>query len=175
MIEVVKTEYKGLKRKRSLMPRKAPKRPLGAIKKRKVGKVASKKKKAPTVSKLKKELWELCKQIVRKIYGLPDGTWVCYTCDLPISNPKDAHTAHFVARSLSGVELRYSLRNLRVCCGNCNVWKSGNWPAYYERMVKEVGIDEVNEIIASRNNFTKATRTLFEEKIAEYQALLSSL
>lgn len=137
---------------------------------RRVG-VSTRKKKTHE-AKLKEKLWELCKAIVRKRQENQDGSWNCYTCNVVISKPIDAHTAHFVARSLCGAGLRYSLDNLRVCCGNCNVWKSGNWPAYYEHMVQEVGQEEVDRIISSRKELVKTNRKFYEDLIYAYNAIL---
>ena len=131
--------------------------------------------KKKTPAKLKKILWQLCKEITRARYKNKDGSWDCYTCDLRIDNPKDAHTAHFIASSISGAWLRYDLRNLRVCCGVCNVWRSGNFPAYYERMCKEIGRKETDALMAERHKIVKADVLFFEKKIAEYTALLDSV
>lgn len=131
----------------------------------------SSKSKVPTATQTKKKLWDECKRLVRAKYVKEDGTWSCYTCDLRIENPKDAHTAHFIASSVCGIDLRYSLENLRVCCGNCNVWKSGNWPAYYERMVLEVGQEKVDELMKRRNQITKGGVLWLQQKLEEYKKL----
>lgn len=134
-----------------------------------------KKKKAPSIAKLKKTLWERCKVIVRKRYQNSDGSWNCYTCSLRITNPQDAHTAHFIASSICGVTLRYSLDNLRVCCGGCNVWKSGNWPAYYEHMVQEVGLEKVEELMRRRNDIGKGDRFFYQSLVDNYTELLTEM
>lgn len=148
---------------RRLTPLKATRKPLRASTRPK----AKRKGRKPT-----HVLWELCKQIVRARYVRPDGSWSCYTCDLLIVNPKDAHTAHFIASSVCGIGLRYSLENLRVCCGACNIWKSGNWPAYYERMVKEVGQEKVDELMRRRHQTVKGGATFIANLIEEYRAML---
>lgn len=114
--------------------------------------------------KLKDELWELCKQLTRKKYGL-----VCYTCGAKTLVP---HTGHFIPSSVGGAGLRYDLRNLRPQCYVCNIHKSGNWPAYFKRMVEELGNGAVEHLMADRMKFTKADKHFYSKKILEYQKLL---
>jgi len=129
-----------------------------------------KKQSTASVSKLRQQLWELCKQITRKRYGN-----VCYTCgngDLAGSN---WHTGHYITSSVCSAEMRYSLENLRPQCYACNVHKSGNWVSFQEHLVRD-GID-VDELI-SRNNRTKgmqADRLWYEKKIETYKLILEAL
>lgn len=128
-----------------------------------------------SIPKLKKKLWELCKQIVRERAKRATGEVCCYTCGRLLPTAVEQHTAHFIASSIGGVGLRFDLKNLRVCCYRCNVSLSGNWPAYYERMVKEVGQEAVDELMRRRNEFTKADAFYYQAKIDEYQMLVDKL
>lgn len=134
-----------------------------------------KKKKAPSITKLKKKLWVLCRDIVRIKYSRKDGFWNCYTCGIFISNPSDAHTAHFLASSICGSQLRFDLRNLRVCCGKCNVWLGGNYPAYYENMCKEIGREATDALMLERHKTQKVDVIWYMRKIDEYTCLLETL
>lgn len=145
---------------------KRPKRPLGATKYRK---------KVKSLATLKKEVWELCKGIVRKRYQNRDGTWNCYTCDRRIDEPAKAHTGHFIASSVGGVLLRYNLNNLRIQCYNCNINKSGNWPSYLESLTKELGDEKLKEMIQMRNLTAKADLIWYSKIIEEYAEILQRL
>ena len=97
--------------------------------------VSPKKKKAkkPTITKLKKQLWDECKRIVRARHG-----YTCYTCGTRTDAP---HTGHFIPSSVCSAEMRYSLDNLRPQCFACNIHKSGNWPAYEAHLIVDHGRD----------------------------------
>jgi hypothetical protein len=134
------------------------------------------KRKKESAGKLKKRLWELVKRVIRIKYALPDGTWRCYTCDKHITEPSDAHTAHFIASSVCGASLRFNLRNLRICCYKCNVQLGGNGIEYYPRMVKEMGQEEVDELKRIARTFLiKADIPWYLEQIAAMEAHLVTL
>lgn len=161
MIEVVEVSYRKKK------PLKARKRPVRKSLKRKPGK--GRKTKNP-LKKARLELWELCKQIIRKKYGN-----TCYTCDAKGLVGGNWHTAHFIARSICGLYLRYDLRNLRPGCHRCNISLAGNGAEFYRRLVEREGQVYVDGIFADKNLQTKETIGFYQEKIAEYQALLKEL
>lgn len=129
-------------------------------------KVKVKKIKKKTPAQLKKKLWELCKQLTRKLYG-----YNCYTCGQKTEAP---HTGHFIASSVCSGELRYSLDNLRPQCYRCNIHLSGNWLAFETRLKKEKG-DIWVENLKRKNQTTKGLLydwIWLEAKIKEYEQLL---
>ena len=148
--------------------RKTPlkrKTPLRAKKPLRGSKLRSKKKKPkkPTITLLKKKLWEECKRITRARHG-----YDCYTCGQRSDHP---HTGHFIPSSICSAEMRYDLMNLRPQCFRCNIHLSGNWVAY-EKHLKADGIDV--EVLKQRNEDTKGgqyDRLWYENKIEEYKKL----
>lgn len=150
-------------KRKPMVRKKAPgrlKTALGGTKKRKV---------TTPLGKLKKELWELCKQIIRKRYGN-----TCYTCDAKGLAGSNWHTAHFVARSVCGAYLHYDLRNLRPGCYRCNISLAGNGAVFYRRLVEREGQPYVDQIFADKERITKLTPQFLREKIEEYTALLTA-
>ena len=143
---------------------KASKRPKAKSLKKKRGKTKNPLKKA------RKELWELCKQIIRKRYGN-----VCYTCGAKELSAGNWHTAHFIARSICGLYLRYDLRNLRPGCYRCNISLAGNGAAFYRNLVAREGQEYVDAIFADKERLTKLTPAFLAEKIAEYTLILGTL
>lgn len=130
-------------------------------------KVSARKKKTPE-AKLKAELWELCKQIIRLKYGN-----TCYTCGATGLTGGNWHTAHFIARSICGASLRYDLRNLRPCCYRCNVSLAGNGSAFYRALVEREGQGYVDGIFADKERLIKTNRQWYEAKVAEYKEILA--
>ena len=129
------------------------------------------KKKSP-LSKLKKQLWQLCREITIKRDGSD-----CYTCPSKALEGSNRQLGHFISSSICSTELRYDLNNLRIQCYSCNINKSGNWLAYENRLLQEHGENFVKELKA-RNELTKNLmyrEDWYEAKIQEYQFLLESL
>jgi len=129
-------------------------------------------KKTSNLAKLKKQLWQLCREITIKRDGSD-----CYTCPSQNLSGSSRHLGHFISSSICSTELRYDLKNLRIQCYSCNIHKSGNWLAYENRLIRENGENYVVEL-KQRNEQTKGTMyrdEFYTKKIAEYQGILSSL
>lgn len=134
------------------------------------GKKKLKKVRKDTVGKLKTKLWQLCREIIFKQHGSD-----CYTCPAKSLSGSNRHVGHFISSSVCSAELRYSLGNLRTQCYRCNIHLSGNWISY-ESHLKHDGIDV--EELKQRNRETigmKADIIYYQNKIEEYQTLLSAL
>lgn len=121
----------------------------------------AKKVKKLSIGKLQKLLWEEVKRIVRTKYALgapkmPTETWICYTCGKLITSKMDAHTGHFIAKSVCGAYLKYDLRNLRVQCMACNVWGGGMGADFYHNMVIREGQEYVNQLFKDKQKIIKA-------------------
>ena len=120
-------------------------------------------KKKSDLKKAQEKLWELCKQITRKRYAQFDGSYRCFTCGAFVEAP---HTGHIITDSTCSTEMSYSLDNLRLQCFACNIHKSGNWQAFYQKLGKEY-IDN----LIKQNNETKGKKydiLWYKAKIEEY-------
>ena len=182
--------YKGLRRKKGLVPKSPRKWKMARIKpsatksgkKASEGKIRSskpirKRRRKGKITKLKDRLWELCKAITRARYIQPDGTWICYTSKKRILLAKNVHTGHFIAASLCSVELRYDLKNLRPQSYNENINHSGNALQFERNLIEDHGVEYVAELWL-RNQLTKNKvypPEWFSAKIQEYQSLLTEL
>lgn len=144
---------------------KRSKTPLNASRTR----VKSKAKKTP-ITKLKKQLWAITRELAFKLYG---GD--CYTCGARNLVGSNRHLGHFIPSSICSAEIRYSLDNLRSQCYRCNIHLSGNWIAFEEHLIKD-GID-TNELKQRNRNMVgmKADSLFYINKIAEYSTLLAEL
>lgn len=121
------------------------------------------------LAKKKDHLWELCKQLTRKVHG-----YNCYTCGAYSDAP---HTGHFITDSTCSTELSYDLRNLRPQCYRCNIHLSGNWISYEAHLIRDHGQGYVDEL-KTRNQKTKGLQydsSWYDAKISEYEALLETI
>ncbi len=151
--------------KRSLLKRKPMSRTKMPSKKKKRSRA-----KLTPLKKLKKELWELCKQIIRKLYGN-----TCYTCGAKNLEGGNWQTGHFIPRSICGLYLRFDLRNLRPQCYRCNISLSGNGAIFYRLLVRDCNQSYVDELFSDKNRITKETRVFYEDLIAKYKTTLQEL
>lgn len=121
------------------------------------------------VAKLKRKLWNLCRELTRDVYGN-----ICFTCGRSGLEGSNWQTGHFITSSTCSTELRYDIKNLRPQCYHCNINLSGNWQIYEQRLIDTESQEYVNEL-KSRNQKTKGLKydsLWFEFKIKEYQDLL---
>lgn len=126
-----------------------------------------KKKASDNVSKLKQELWQLCRQIIFKRHGNN-----CYTCPAKNLTGSNRQCGHFISSSICSAAMRYDLDNLRPQCAACNIWKSGNWISFEEHLRRD-GID--TEELKRRNRQTTGRKydvLYYKAQIAAYQSLL---
>lgn len=122
------------------------------------------------ITKLKKKLWQLCREIAFIQYGSD-----CYTCSTTNLSGSNRHLGHFISSSVCSARLRYDLGNLRPQCYACNIFRSGNWIAFEDHLKRD-GIDV--EALKQRNRDTvglKADNLFYEAYIAKYETLLDTL
>lgn len=135
-----------------------PRKPLKRSKLRKKGKLP--------ISRLQRQLWELCKQIIRKKYGNR-----CYTCPRIGLVGSDWHTGHLWSKAALGAFLKYDLRVLRPQCYNCNINRGGMGADFYKKMLKEIGSEAMEKLEQDRQVSVKAY-DYYLKLLEEYQKLV---
>jgi hypothetical protein len=132
---------------------------------------SSRRKKSETTV-LKEKLWELCKQITRRLHGN-----VCFSCGQTDLEGSNWHTGHFIQSSRCSTELRYDIRNLRPQCFNCNINLGGNSYEYGKALIKAYGKKYVKDL-EELNAMTKGQsygKDWIIAKIDEYQKILETI
>lgn len=135
-------------------------------------KTSLKRKSKTPLARLKFELWDLCKQITRKVHGN-----ICYTCGKQGLEGGNWQTGHFIAKSTCSRDLAYDIKNLRPQCYHCNINLSGNWIAYEARLIEDMGKEYIEEL-KTRNRDTKGGQfdiIYYQKKIEEYKEILEQL
>lgn len=125
-----------------------------------------KKKSKAKPSVLKRKLWEICKDIVRK----RDGN-ICVICGKSGLEGSGWHTGHFLPSSVCGAYLRFDLRNLWSSCYNCNINLGGNGAMFSRILVEKLGQEFVDKLFQDKQITIKADIIFYEEKIKEYKEI----
>lgn len=123
-----------------------------------------KKSKQP-ISKLQRKIWELCKQITRKTHGNS-----CYTCPAKGLEGSNWHTGHLWAKASLGAFLKYDLRVLRPQCYKCNIHHGGMGADFYNRLLKEIGAEAMEQLEKDRQVSVKAYDH-YEKVLKEYEEI----
>lgn len=103
------------------------------------------------ISVIQRQLWELCKSIIRRKYGN-----VCYTCGAKGLNGANWHTGHLFPKAALGAYMKYDLRVLRPQCYHCNINLGGNGAIYYRKMLEEFGQAYMDQLERDKQISVKA-------------------
>lgn len=125
-------------------------------------------KKKKTITQLKKQLWELVKQTIRK----RDGPR-CVICGATGLDGSNWQTGHFIPSSTCGAFLRYDLRNLHSNCYRCNINLGGNGAMYYEALKRDYGQGFIDSVFGDKQTIIKADTQFYEQKIQDFQEISS--
>ena len=122
------------------------------------------------LSTVKKKLWKLVSEFVRRSNANIDGFVECVTCG-KIVEWKNADAGHFV-----GGHKNYNffdLRNIHPQCTYCNRYMHGNLIPYYEFMLEKYGKKVIDDLRAYKERIF--TIPELEEQIHVYQEKLREL
>lgn len=122
------------------------------------------------LSTVKKKLWKLVSEYVRRSNANLDGFCDCVSCG-KVYHWKQMDAGHFV-----GGHKNYNffdLRNINPQCTYCNRYMHGNLIPYYEFMLEKYGKEVIDEL----KTYRTVTYTIpqLEEMICEYQNKLREL
>jgi hypothetical protein len=135
-------------------------------------KTKHKKKKKSDSKKLQTKLWELCKQLTRKIHGNS-----CYTCTQENLKGINWQTGHFLPKGSCGAYLKYDLRNLRPQCMRCNIDLGGNGAVFSRNLIIREGQKYVDDLFEDRNKQLpgKQSYEYYKMLFEKYKLILEEL
>lgn len=93
------------------------------------------------------------------------GKGKCISCGA-VSEWKNMQCGHYIRRSV--MNTRWDEDNCHSQCMPCNVFKSGNYPAYTLALMNRFGADIVEELNDRANQVRKWSKEELKEKIAYY-------
>ncbi len=128
-------------------------------------KKVERKKKAESITTLKKKLDSLFSTYIRQKYEV-DGVVECYTCGVQKPIPQ-MQNAHFWSRS--HLSTRWDEDNCRVCCVGCNVYKHGNYIVYTMKILNEIGQEAFDRLEQKKNLSFSPSREWLLKQIEFYK------
>lgn len=126
-------------------------------------------KKPRGVSKLMKDLDLVFSRYVRMSRADQEGNVSCYTCNYK-THYKKMQNGHYISRFYK--KYRFDERNCRVQCSMCNMWKNGDIPTFRQNLVKELGLEVVQQMESDFKELHRLEAGFLTEKIARYKALV---
>lgn len=135
-----------------------------------VAKIKKPKVKHISLKSLRKKAWELISIYVRKSAADENGLVRCYTCGSP-HFWKDTECGHYIHKDC----LDFDLNNLRAQCNYCNRRLHGNSGVYAEKLIKEIGIDDVDFLREKANKVKKFNIFELEEIINDLKLKLEEI
>ncbi len=132
--------------------------------------------KKPTLSKVKKKLWAIFSEYIRKRDGLRttgSTEWaLCITCQKRY-HYKLLQAGHFIAgRHNAGL---FSERGTHAQCYNCNINLKGNTLEYRRRIIELYGLGVDIELENEADRIIQFTIPELEEKILYYKQEIKKL
>jgi len=126
--------------------------------------------KKPSISRLKKKLWEACSLYIRT-----RDKHICFTCGKYIESKFGYHAGHYIPSSTCGLALRYDERNIHGQCYHCNINLGGFGAKYHINMLEKYGQKFVDELWKIKNRtITKWTEVDYIKKTKYYEEKLKS-
>lgn len=130
--------------------------------------------KAVSLPKLKSKALDLFAELT-KLRAYRDGKMYCYTCDAPlILKTSNCQLGHYLSRG-AYPGLTFHVDNVRLQCYRCNCHLHGNIFEYRERLVNEIGVEEVEKLETSRHVSVKWSRSELLQMIEDYKAEIKIL
>lgn len=127
-------------------------------------------KKKQGVAPLIKELDTIFSIYIRLVNADNLGNVKCYTCGKKgFWKMDNMQCGHFISRS--NKKYRFDEENCRVQCITCNVFKSGAYIIYTQKMIAEKGAEWVAEISSLKNHHEIVKRDVewYKEKIEHFK------
>lgn len=122
----------------------------------------AKSKKKPSITTLKKKLWKIVADRIKK-----RDNFICYTSGRKVE-VAGAHCGHGMSNSICGARLRYHPLNLHCQSYYENIHASGNGVQYYQNQIRDYGDKRVKELYALKDKYIKADVIFYQHLIDLY-------
>lgn len=126
----------------------------------------------PTKSSLKKALWKLVSEYVRRRDSNLDGFAECCTCGV-VKQWKELQAGHFVGGRRNSI--LYDLKNIHAQCYSCNVCRYGETLKYLDFMLEKYGQKEVVRLRSLNEKSVTYSIQDYEEMIENFKEKIRDL
>jgi len=141
--------------------------------KEKIKKTKIKDKKHNSISVLKKKLWKIVSEYIRKRDSNSKWIWKCCTCWLE-KHYKELQAGHYIP-SGSSSKHRYNEFNIHIQCYWCNCGKWWNLIEYRPFMIQKYWLEFTEQLYETRNELINLWVLEVKELIEEYSIKLNNL
>ena len=124
-------------------------------------------------STIKKRLWKVISEYIRRKHADDNGYVSCVTCGIT-KHWKEMQAGHFIPQA-QGDACRYIEENIHPQDYRCNINLGGNGPEYNAYMLEMYGQEKINELRRLSKTTVKLSISDLEDLEAEYKALLNNL
>lgn len=115
----------------------------------------------------KEKLDRVFSEYIRLRDSNPNGWVKCYCCGKIIFWNKGCHNMHFIPRQ--HLSLRFNEKNCHAGCVKCNSFNNGNIEEYVLHLMKDYGIDIIQNLRNMKHILTKISDTEYKFMISYYQ------
>jgi 5-methylcytosine-specific restriction endonuclease McrA len=122
---------------------------------------------------LKKKLWTIFSEYIRRKDADENGMVSCISCGV-VKHYKQMHASHYIPKSL-GLSIYFEEKNVHPGCVTCNLFRHGNLTSYAIALRKKYGETILEELEQQRQRMIKISPGGYEELIERYQAKLDML
>lgn len=129
-------------------------------------------KKKSSLSGLKKKVWKLCSEFVRRKHADEGGTVSCFTCG-QLMYWKEAQAGHAIGGRTNAV--LFDIEIIRPQCVRCNVMLRGNYPVFTTRLIRQKGLRWFEKKLIDARQPVILKRSDLEELAEEFSILLGGL
>lgn len=131
-----------------------------------------KRRKLTPLPRLKKKLWKLFSEYIRRRDSDENGIVTCISCPSKV-HWKLVDCGHYEKRGFLGT--CFEERNNHGQCKRCNHYLSGNQSAYAVALIKKYGENILTELDSKKRLPTKYSRSDYEEMIEKYRQKIKAL
>ena len=127
-----------------------------------------------TLPKLKAKALKLYTELV-KLKAERDGKLNCYTCPAKLElHTNNCQLGHYLSRG-GYPGLTFHPDNSRLQCYRCNCLLHGNTVEFRYQLIREIGIERVEQLEAARHLPIKLGRSDYEKLIEHLQSEIKEL
>lgn len=132
-----------------------------------------KRKKLKSLPSLKRKLWKVFSEYIRRRDADENGITKCISCDVR-KHWSQMDCGHFLPKSL-GLSVYFVEKNNHQQCQKCNLFLQGNQYNYALAIKKRYGDSVIDELEQIKNTMFKFSRSDYEELIAKYTSLVEKM